>query len=154
MTVSLMAPETHDLSRNGLIPMAKFDSVQDYLNALPEPQQQITDELLPIIEAALPGTGALYQGHPVWSAGERPGKSPVCYVKAYSSYVTFGLWKGQMLTDPSGRLDAGARGMAGIKLRLPRRHRRRPVHRLAAPGTSHGSDHQKLTQDANAPGML
>ncbi|MEU7899341.1 DUF1801 domain-containing protein [Nonomuraea sp. NPDC049152] len=97
--------------------MAKFDSVQDYLNALPEPQQQITDELLPIIEAALPGTGALYQGHPVWSAGEKPGKSPVCYVKAYSSYVTFGFWKGQMLTDPSGRLDAGTRGMAGIKLR-------------------------------------
>ncbi|WP_433249098.1 DUF1801 domain-containing protein [Streptosporangium sp. CA-135522] len=97
--------------------MAKFDSVQDYLNALPEPQQRITDELLPIIEAALPGTGALYQGHPVWSAGEKPGKSPVCYVKAYPSYVTFGFWKGQMLSDPSGRLDAGAREMAGIKLR-------------------------------------
>lgn len=97
--------------------MATFDSVQAYLNALPEPQQQITDKLLPIIEAALPGSGALYQGHPVWSVGEKPGKSPVCYVKAYSSYVTFGFWKGQMLPDPSGRLDAGARGMAGVKLR-------------------------------------
>ncbi|GAA0925916.1 hypothetical protein GCM10009560_27640 [Nonomuraea longicatena] len=52
--------------------MAKFDSVQDYLNALPETQRQITDQLLPIIEAALPGAGALYQGHPVWSAGESP----------------------------------------------------------------------------------
>ncbi|MFI6316367.1 DUF1801 domain-containing protein [Nonomuraea sp. NPDC050556] len=99
--------------------MAKFSSLQDYLNALPETQQQITDELLPIIEAALPGAGALYQGHPVWSAGDKPGQSPICYVKAYASYVTFGFWKGQSLSDPSGRLDAGGRGMAGVKLRSP-----------------------------------
>lgn len=99
--------------------MAKFACVEDYLNALPETQRQITDRLLPIIEAALPGSGALYQGHPVWSAGEKPGKSPVCYVKAYSAYVTFGFWNGQTLTDLSGRLDAGGRGMAGVKLRSP-----------------------------------
>ncbi|GAA0925923.1 DUF1801 domain-containing protein [Nonomuraea longicatena] len=49
--------------------------------------------------------------------GRKPGKSPICYVKAYPSYVTFGFWKGQTLTDPSGRLDAGGRGMAGVKLR-------------------------------------
>jgi hypothetical protein len=38
-------------------------------------------------------------------------------VKAYGSYVTFGLWRGQEITDPSGRLIPGARAMAAVKLR-------------------------------------
>lgn len=97
--------------------MAKFTTVEDYLASLPESQRQITDKLLPLIETALPGAGALWHGHPVWSLGPAPGKSPVCYLKAYSAYVTFGFWKGQALSDPSGRLQPGAREMAAVKLR-------------------------------------
>ncbi|MGV9774978.1 DUF1801 domain-containing protein [Streptosporangium sp. NPDC003464] len=99
--------------------MARFATVQDYLTSLPEAQRQITDKLLPLIEAALPGAGAVWQGHPVWSLGSAPGKSPVCYVKAYSAYVTFGFWRGQEIADPSGRLEPNARAMAGVKLRTP-----------------------------------
>ncbi|MET8339829.1 DUF1801 domain-containing protein [Streptosporangium canum] len=97
--------------------MAKFATVRDYLASLPEPQREITGELLPLIEAALPGTGAVWQGHPVWSLGPAPGRTPVCYVKAYPTYVTFGFWRGQEIADPSGRLEPGARQMAGVKLR-------------------------------------
>ncbi|WP_242676375.1 DUF1801 domain-containing protein [Streptosporangium minutum] len=93
--------------------MAKFATVRDYLASLPESQREITGELLPLIEAALPGAGAVWQGHPVWSLGPAPGRTPVCYVKAYSAYVTFGFWRGQEIADPSGRLEPGARQMAG-----------------------------------------
>lgn len=34
----------------------------------------------------------------------------------YSSYVTFGLWLGQEITDRSGCLTPGARKMASIRL--------------------------------------
>ena len=97
--------------------MTKLATVEDYLTSLPESQREIAGKLLPLIEQVLPGAGAVWQGHPVWSLGSAPGKSPVCYLKAYSAYVTFGFWRGQEITDPSGRLEPGARVMAGVKLR-------------------------------------
>jgi len=97
--------------------MAKFATVEEYLASLPDAQRQLTDKLLPLIEAAVPGTGAVWHGHPVWSLGPTPGKSPVCYVKAYTGHVSFGFWRGQEIPDPSGRLEPGARGMATVKLR-------------------------------------
>jgi hypothetical protein len=97
--------------------MAKFATVEDYLTSLPESQRQIADKLLPLIEQVLPGAGAVWHGQPVWSLGSAPGKSPVCYIKAYSAYVTFGFWRGQEISDPSGRLEPGARAMVSVKLR-------------------------------------
>ncbi|MFJ6216880.1 DUF1801 domain-containing protein [Streptomyces sp. NPDC092296] len=99
--------------------MPEFATVQDYCAALPAAQRELTDRLLPLIEAALPGAGAVWHGHPVWSLGAAPGKSPVCYLKAYAGHVTFGFWRGQEFTDPSGRLTANAREMASVKLRTP-----------------------------------
>ncbi|WP_371497661.1 DUF1801 domain-containing protein [Kitasatospora sp. NBC_00374] len=99
--------------------MAKFATLDEYLTALPAAQRRITDSLLPLIDSALPGAGALWHGHPVWSLGAAPGKNPVCYLKAYANHVAFGFWRGQELSDPSGRLEHGARQMAGLKLRDP-----------------------------------
>ncbi|GAA3605907.1 hypothetical protein GCM10022419_108390 [Nonomuraea rosea] len=96
--------------------MAKFTTVDEYLAAQPEPLRAIAEKLLPIIDAVLPGAGALWQGHPVWSLGAAPGKNPVCLIKAYTSYVTFGFWKGRELVDDSGRMDTTG-GMAHIKIR-------------------------------------
>lgn len=90
-------------------------NVQDYAAALPEDQREIAAKLLPLIDEAFPGKGAVWHGHPVWSLGPAPGKTPVCFIKAYKSYVTFGFWRGQELDDP--RLTPGARQMASIKLR-------------------------------------
>ncbi|RLK13671.1 hypothetical protein DER29_4699 [Micromonospora sp. M71_S20] len=93
-------------------------TVTDYLADLDAPLREIGEKLRPVIEAALPGaTGAMWHGHPVWGLGDRPGRRPVCLVKAYGAYVTFGLWRGGEVTDPSGRLVAGARQMASVKLR-------------------------------------
>ncbi len=97
--------------------MARFAAVEDYVAALPEPLREIGEKLLPLIEEVLPGAGAVWHGHPVWSLGPAPGKQPVSYIKAYSAHVTFGLWRGQEIDDPSGRLEPAARVMAAVKLR-------------------------------------
>jgi hypothetical protein len=88
-----------------------------YLNELDGPLRAIGERIRPVIDSALPDdSGALWHGHPTWSLGDKPGQTPVCLLKAYTSYVTFGLWRGQDVTDPSGRLVAGARRMASVKL--------------------------------------
>ncbi|GAA1253989.1 hypothetical protein GCM10009665_50810 [Kitasatospora nipponensis] len=99
--------------------MAKFATVQEYLAAMPAAQQDIAAALLPLIEATLPDAGALWHGHPVWSLGPTPGKQPVCYLKSYAGHLAFGFWRGQALTDSSGRLEKAAREMAGTRLRTP-----------------------------------
>jgi hypothetical protein len=93
-------------------------NITDYLTGLDGTLREIGEKLRPVIDAALPGErGAMWHGHPTWSLGDGPGKNPLCLVKAYGSYVTFGLWRGQELVDSSGRLIAGARQMASVKLR-------------------------------------
>ncbi|WP_027342140.1 DUF1801 domain-containing protein [Hamadaea tsunoensis] len=96
--------------------MAKFGTIDEYVAAQPENLRAVAEKMVTLIDAALPGTGALWQGHPVWSLGAAPGKQPVCLIKAYASYVTFGLWRGRELDDPDGRIDTKG-GMAHVKLR-------------------------------------
>ncbi|MFF3612384.1 DUF1801 domain-containing protein [Streptomyces sp. NPDC002580] len=91
--------------------------ITSYLNGLDGPPHDIGERLRPVIDSVLPdGSGAIWHGHPTWSLGDRPGRTPVCLLKAYTSHVTFGLWRGQEVADPSGRLVAGARQMASVKL--------------------------------------
>ncbi|MEH1101310.1 DUF1801 domain-containing protein [Micromonospora sp. CPCC 205561] len=93
-------------------------TVTNYLARLEPPLREISERLLPVIEAALPAaTGAMWHGHPVWGLGDRPGRRPVCLLKTYGSYVTFGLWRGREIGDPSARLVPGARQMASVRLR-------------------------------------
>ncbi|QFZ19033.1 DUF1801 domain-containing protein [Saccharothrix syringae] len=92
-------------------------TVTDYLAALDAPLRDIGEELRAVIDRALPGTtAAMWHGHPTWSAGDKPGRDPVCLVKAHRAHVTFGLWRGQDVDDPSGRLTPGARRMASVRL--------------------------------------
>lgn len=94
----------------------KTKDISDYLSGLDAPLREIGQRMRPVIDAALPGaTSGMWHGHPVWGLGT-PGKQPICLLKAYTSYITFGLWRGQDITDPSGRLKAGARRMASVKL--------------------------------------
>ncbi|MEU8002470.1 DUF1801 domain-containing protein [Catellatospora sp. NPDC049111] len=93
-------------------------SITDYLTGLDAALREVGEQARPVIDGALPDAGsAMWHGHPVWGLGENPGRRPICLLKAYTSYVTFGLWRGQEITDPSGRLEAGARQMASVKLR-------------------------------------
>lgn len=98
--------------------MAKFANVDDYIDALPDSLREIALALRPIVNAALPGAiEAMYHASPTWSVGAAAGKNPVCLMKAYTSYATFALWRGQSVKDPSGRLEASSREMAHVKLR-------------------------------------
>jgi hypothetical protein len=56
--------------------------------------------------------GRVYHGHPIWLVD----KTMLAGFKVYSSYVTFMLWQGQDIDDPTGRLRPGARRMAAVKL--------------------------------------
>ncbi len=92
--------------------------VDEYISKLEPPLKEVATKARQVIDASLPDCHAtVWHGHPVWSVGADPGKDPVCLLKAYAAYVTFGLWKGQAVTDGSGRLEAGSREMATVKLR-------------------------------------
>lgn len=94
--------------------MAKIATIDDYLDTLKEPLRQIGAELRRVIDAGLPRAQALmWHGHPTWKIDG----TPIAFLKGYTSYVTFGLFRGQLLSDSSGRLEPGAREMASIKLR-------------------------------------
>lgn len=92
--------------------------IDTYLTGLAPALREVGEQIRPVVDAALPDAGsAMWHGHPVWGLGDVPGRRPICLLKAYTSYVTFGLWRGQEITDPSGRLEPGARQMASVKLR-------------------------------------
>src|SRR5262249_27542871 len=75
--------------------------------------REVGTQLRSVIDAGLPkASGTMWQGQPVWKIGT----TPVALLKAYASYVTFGLFRGQAVSDPSGRLEANAREMAAVKL--------------------------------------
>ncbi|CAM3762612.1 DUF1801 domain-containing protein [Kibdelosporangium persicum] len=93
------------------------NQITAYINTLDTPLRETAQALRATIDDALPGAhSAMWHGHPVWGLGDRAGQTPVALIKAYKSYVTFGLWRGQEITDPSGRLQPGARQMASVKL--------------------------------------
>ncbi|GAA0974495.1 DUF1801 domain-containing protein [Nocardiopsis tropica] len=99
--------------------MAAHTTVADHTAALPDGLRAAARALVAVVEEALPGTGALWHGHPAWSLGAEPGLSPACYVRGCSSYVTLGLWRGKEPAAPSGRPEPGARGTAQVRLRSP-----------------------------------
>jgi hypothetical protein len=86
--------------------------VDDYIEALPEPLRGAAAEARGVIDAEL-GEGVIWHGHPVWMIGT----TPVALLKAYTTYVSFGLFQGQLVDDPSGRLQPAARRMASVRLR-------------------------------------
>nr|WP_255575365.1 DUF1801 domain-containing protein [Cryobacterium sp. TMT1-66-1] len=66
-------------------------------------------------DLALPETSTeLWHGHPVWLDDELP----VAGFKAYPAFVTVLFWRGQAITDDSGKLNAsGSAEMSEYKLR-------------------------------------
>lgn len=98
--------------------MPKHDTIEDYIAAHPAPLNAIIEHLRTLIDDVLPSSAvsSVFHAAPTWSVGPGRGTGLVCYVKAYSKYVTFGFWHGQEVTDASGRLQPGARQMAQVKL--------------------------------------
>lgn len=98
--------------------MAKFATIDEYLASLTDPLHAITEKTRSVIERTLPASAvsSVYHQAPTWSVGPDRGTGLVCYLKAYSKYVTFGFWHGQEINDRSGRLEPGARKMGQVKL--------------------------------------
>ena len=95
--------------------MAEHTDIEGYLASLPEPLRDTASELRSVIDGALAGgEGRIWHGHPVWMSG----KAPLAGFKAYTAHVTFMIWHGDPITDPTGRLQVGAR-MATVKLASP-----------------------------------
>src|ERR671935_636092 len=94
--------------------MAKHATVDEYIEALPEPLAEVAAAARRVIDAKLEGAdSAIKWAHPTWSIG----KQPVCYLKGASRHVTFGFWQGASIEDPSGRLETSGEVMAHTKLR-------------------------------------
>jgi len=94
--------------------MAKYATVDEYIEALPEDLGKVAAAARSVIDARLEGAeSAIKWAHPTWSLG----KQPVCYLKGASRHVTFGFWRGASIEDPSGRLETSGEVMAHTKLR-------------------------------------
>jgi hypothetical protein len=67
-----------------------------------------------VLDGELEGaSSAIKWSHPTWSIG----RAPICYLRTASKHVTFGLWRGVSIDDPSGRLETSGEVMAHAKLR-------------------------------------
>jgi hypothetical protein len=94
--------------------MARYASVDDYIEALPGPLRDVATAARGVIDRHLEGAdSAIKWAHPTWSFG----KQPVCYLKAASKHMTFGFWRGASIHDPSGRLETSGEVMAHAKLK-------------------------------------
>lgn len=97
------------------MPPHRYQSVEQYLSAQPQPLCDIGLAVALLIAAELPeAEPSLWHGHPTWKLH----REPTALLKAYTRHVTFGLWRGSQVEDPSGRLvPSGAQQMAAVKLR-------------------------------------
>jgi hypothetical protein len=94
--------------------MGRYATVEEYIEALPEPLRDIAGGARNVIDERLDGAAsAIRWAHPTWSIGKRP----VCYLKAARRHITFGFWQGASIDDPSGRLETSGTVMAHAKLR-------------------------------------
>ena len=89
-------------------------TVDDYIALIPEPQRAVAEAARKMIDAALEGgEAAIRWAHPTWSLG----KTPICYLRAASTHITLGFWRGAWIDDPSGRLEPFGQAIAHVKLR-------------------------------------
>lgn len=93
------------------MPVATID---EYISRLDVPNREIAAALRAHIDVALPeAEGRMWHGHPVWLKG----KTPVAGFKAYPTQVTFMLWRGREIADPTGTLaPSGSGQMSTLKI--------------------------------------
>lgn len=93
----------------------KPTNIDEYVAASAEPLASVVGLLREKFDLGLPETSTeLWHGHPVWLEDELP----VAGFKAYPTFVTVLFWRGQAITDDSGKLNAsGSAEMSELKLR-------------------------------------
>ncbi len=75
-------------------------TVDDYVDAMPDPLAAVAAELRRVIRATAPhAKESIKWGQPVYEAG-----GPFAALKAYPRWVTLTFWRGAALSDPDGLL--------------------------------------------------
>jgi len=95
--------------------VAKPTTIDEYVAVPTGPLASVVGLLRDKFDLALPETSTeLWHGHPVWLEDELP----VVGFKAYPTFVTVLLWRGQAIKDDSGKLNAsGSAEMSEYKLK-------------------------------------
>ena len=88
-------------------------TIDAYAKALDDWRGDVVRELDALVRKAAPkATGTIKWAQPVY---EQNG--PFAYVKAFSSAVNFGFWRGADLSDPDGALEGTGDRMRHVKIR-------------------------------------
>ena len=88
-------------------------TIDAYAKALNDWRGDVVRELDALVRKAAPkATGTIKWAQPVY---EQNG--PFAYVKAFSSAVNFGFWRGADLSDPDGALEGTGDRMRHVKIR-------------------------------------
>lgn len=97
------------------VPTPAPSTIADYVAKPTGPLADVVTALRAKLDIGLPETSTeMWHGHPVWM----DDGVPVAGFKAYPTFVTVLFWRGQAISDDSGKLNAsGSAEMAEFKLR-------------------------------------
>jgi hypothetical protein len=94
---------------------ARGMSVDDYVAKQGSWQQAVIGELREILREGAPGaTEQIKWGQPVYD-----WNGPFAHIKAFSSSVNLGFWRGATLRDPGGLLSGNGDRMKAVKITAP-----------------------------------
>ncbi|TFD78584.1 DUF1801 domain-containing protein [Cryobacterium psychrophilum] len=98
-------------------PIPAATTIAAYVEKQSEPLASVVTALRAKFDMGLPETSTeLWHGHPVWL----DDGIPVAGIKAYPTFVTVLFWRGQAISDASGKLNAsGSAEMSEFKLHGP-----------------------------------
>lgn len=89
------------------------ESIDAYAKDLDDWRGDVVRELDALVRKAAPGaTGSIKWAQPVYEL-----QGPFAYLKAFTSAVNFGFWRGADLTDPDGALEGTGDRMRHVKIR-------------------------------------
>jgi len=87
-------------------------TVDEYIAGLQGWQQEVVAAIRVIVQEAAPeARESIKWAQPVYEVA-----GPLAYIKAHSSSVNFGFWRGVDLTDPGGLLEGTGGKMRHVKL--------------------------------------
>ncbi|MGI8404305.1 MAG: DUF1801 domain-containing protein [Thermomicrobiales bacterium] len=91
--------------------MGKIVTIEEYIESLAESLREIATQLRPLMDKEFPkATGKVWHGHPMWMVG----KHPVAGFKAYTSYVTYMIWRGQEHSEAAVPRDMASHKLASV----------------------------------------
>ena len=89
------------------------ESIDAYAKDLDDWRGDVVRELDALVRKAAPGaTGSIKWAQPVYEL-----QGPFAYLKAFTSAVNFGFWRGADLPDPDGALEGTGDRMRHVKIR-------------------------------------